>query len=83
MVVRANFTAALIDGPDWGWPPPYDPVRLPKKYGLGTDPDAVLTFHHRLLWGTDPGDELRKRLGGVTGRKVVTALLSSPEGQLG
>src|SRR5262249_39599134 len=83
MIARANFAAALIAGPGCGRAAAYDPGALPGKYGFGSDPAAVLTFHHRLLFGTDPGDELRQRLGGTDGRKVVVALLSSPEGQLG
>src|SRR5262249_29500096 len=54
MVARANYAAALLGGTDAGRPSPYDPAALPRKYGFGADGDAVLTFHHRLLFGTDP-----------------------------
>jgi uncharacterized protein (DUF1800 family) len=83
LIARANFAAALIAGPGCGRAASYDPVALPRKYGFGSDQAAVLTFHHRLLFGTDPSDELRRRIGGVDGRQVVPALLSLPKGQLG
>jgi uncharacterized protein (DUF1800 family) len=83
LIARANYAAALISGPQVGRSTPYDPVALPKKHGFGSDGAAVLAFHHRLLFGTDPGAELRKRLAGADSRKVVAALLSSPEGQIG
>jgi uncharacterized protein (DUF1800 family) len=82
MIARANYAAALLRGPDAGRPAPYYPAALPNQYGFGSDRAAVLTFHHRLLFGTDPDDELRQRLGGADGRTVVAALLSSPQGQL-
>jgi uncharacterized protein (DUF1800 family) len=83
MIVRANFAAALLEGPNAGRPAPYDAARLPMKHGLGSDSGAVLTFHHRLLFGTEPTDEMRKRCSGLDGRKIVALLLASPEAQLG
>jgi uncharacterized protein (DUF1800 family) len=83
LIARANYAAALLAGPGVGRPAPYDPAALPRAYGLASDPAGVLTFHHRLLFGTDPGDELRQRLGGADGRRVVAVLLVSPAGQLG
>jgi uncharacterized protein (DUF1800 family) len=83
LIARANYAAALLAGPGVGRSTTYDPAALPKAYGLASDPAAVLTFHHRLLFGTDPGDELRQRVGGVDGRRVVAVLLASPAGQLG
>src|SRR6516225_2558495 len=82
MIIRANYAAALIAGRNVGRPA-YDPAALPKKHGLGGDANAVLTFHHRLLFGTDPTGEVRRRLAGADGRIVVTRLLSAPEAQLG
>jgi uncharacterized protein (DUF1800 family) len=82
LIARANYAAALVSGPDAGRPSPYDPAGLPRKYGFGTDTDAVRTFHHRLLIGTDPSPELRRRTSGVGGGKLVALLLSSPEAQL-
>jgi hypothetical protein len=61
----------------------YDPAALPKKYGFGTDARSVLTFHHRLLFGSDPTAEVRRRVAEADGKKLVTILLSSPEAQLG
>jgi uncharacterized protein (DUF1800 family) len=83
LIARANYAAALVSGPQVGRSTPYDPDALAKKHGFGADAAAVLTFHHRLLFGTEPSAELQKRLGGTDGRKVVVALLSSPEGQIG
>jgi uncharacterized protein (DUF1800 family) len=81
LVARANYAAALVDGANAGRPSPYDPAALPRKYGLGSDTDSVLTFHHRLLFGTDPPPEARRRSTGAGG-KAVTILLSSPQAQL-
>jgi uncharacterized protein (DUF1800 family) len=83
LIARANCAAALVAGPDAGRPAPYDPIALPRKYGFGTGPEAVLTFHHRLLFGTDPTAEMRRRTAGARGGHLVTLLLSSPEAQLG
>jgi hypothetical protein len=83
MIARSNYAAALVQGPNAGRTAPYDPAALPKQYGFGAGPAAVLTFHHRLLFGTDPSADLRQRLGGAEGRQVVAALLSSPQGQIG
>jgi uncharacterized protein (DUF1800 family) len=76
LVARANYAAALVEGTNAGRPAPYDPAALPRRYGFGADPDAVLTFHHRLLFGTDPTPEARRR------GMVLARLLSSPEAQL-
>ena len=67
-----------MTGPNAGRPSPYDATALPKKYGFGGN--AALTFYHRLLFGTDPPAEMRRRLAGAN---VTTALLSSPEPQVG
>jgi uncharacterized protein (DUF1800 family) len=83
MITRANYATALMAGPDVGRPRPYDPAILPKKHGFGADRAAVLTFHYRVLFGTDPSDDLRKRIGRADERKMIAVLLSSPEGQLG
>ncbi len=82
MIARANYANALVTGPNAGLTKPYDPMALPTKYDIGTDAKAVLTFHHRLLFGTEPTETLRRRLNGLENAKVVEALLSSPEGQL-
>ncbi len=83
LIARANYSAALVTGPNSGRSTPYDPVAQAKKYGFGATPDAVLTFHHRLLFGTDPTADMRKRLEPLGPAQLVTALLSSPESQLG
>ena len=53
------------------------------KHGFGSDAAGVLTFHHRLLFGTDPTDDLERRAAGLDGLRVIGMLLASPEGQLG
>ncbi len=83
LIARANYAAALVEGPNAGRPDPYDPTASAKAAGFGADRADVLTYHHRLLFGTDPAAELTKRLTALEGGKLVIALLSSPEAQLG
>jgi uncharacterized protein (DUF1800 family) len=78
LIARSNCAVALVQGPNAGRSSPYDAAALPKRYGFGTDAEAVLTFHHRLLFGTDPP----RRASGADSGKVVTRLLSSPEAQV-
>jgi uncharacterized protein (DUF1800 family) len=80
LIARANYAAALLAGPNAGRSVPYDPMALTREYGFGAD---GLTFHHRLLFGTDPTADVRRRAAGLDGAKVVGMLLASPEGQLG
>jgi uncharacterized protein (DUF1800 family) len=83
LIARANYAAALVDGPNAGRPDPYDPAASAKAAGFGAGRADVLAYHHQLLFGTDPAAELTGRLAKLEGRKLVTALLSSPEAQLG
>jgi uncharacterized protein (DUF1800 family) len=83
LIARANYAAALVSGSNVGRTSPYDGAALSKKYGFGSDADSVLTFHHRLLFGTDPTAEVRRRARGAEGGKIVALLLSMPEAQLG
>jgi uncharacterized protein (DUF1800 family) len=83
LVARANYAAALVEGPNAGRPDAYDPVASAKAAGFGTGRADVLTYHHRVLFGTDPAAEMATRLAALDGRRLVTALLSSPEAQLG
>jgi uncharacterized protein (DUF1800 family) len=83
LIARSNYAAALVTGPDSGRAAAYDPAAQAKRHGFGTTPADVLTFHHRLLFGTDPTADTRKRLEPLDPPKLVTALLSSPEAQLG
>jgi uncharacterized protein (DUF1800 family) len=82
MIARANFATALTGGANVGRSVAYDPAAAAKRNGFGTDQAAVLTFHHRLLFGTDPGDAVSRKLADATGAKMVAVLLSSPEAQL-
>jgi uncharacterized protein (DUF1800 family) len=83
LVARANYAAALVEGPNAGRATAYDPAAAAKAAGFGTDRADVLTYHHRLLFGTDAPADVAARLTPLDGRKLVTALLSSPEAQLG
>src|SRR5262249_22545029 len=53
LIARSNYAAALVSGPSSGRSVPHDAVAQAKKHGFGAA-DDVLTFHHRLLFGTDP-----------------------------
>ncbi|AMV28514.1 hypothetical protein VT84_29180 [Gemmata sp. SH-PL17] len=83
LIARANYAAALVEGPNAGRTTAYDPVAATKAAGLGATRADVLTYHHRLLFGTDLTAEMSTRLAQLDGRKLVTALLSTPEAQLG
>lgn len=83
LIARANYAAALVTGPNSGRSVAYDPVAQAKKYGFGATATDVLTFHHRLLFGTDPTADTRKSFESLAPTKMVIALLSSPEAQLG
>lgn len=83
LIARSNYAAALVSGPNSGRSVPYDPAAQAKAHGFGTTSADVLTFHHRLLFGTDPTADARKRLESLAHTAMVTALLSSPEAQLG
>ncbi|QJW94809.1 DUF1800 domain-containing protein [Frigoriglobus tundricola] len=83
LIARANYAAALIEGPNAGRRDAYDPAAAAQSAGFGTARADVLTYHHRLLFGTDPGAEIGTRLARLDGRKLVIALLSAPEAQLG
>ncbi len=83
LIARSNYSAALVTGPGSGRNIPYDPVAHAKKHGFGVSAAEVLTFHHRLLFGTDPTADAMRRLEALAPAKMVTALLSSPEAQIG
>jgi uncharacterized protein (DUF1800 family) len=79
LIARANYVTAIVTGTDSGRAVAYDPAAQAKKHGF----DDVLTYHHRLLFGTDPSADTRARLAPLPPTKLVTALLASPEAQLG
>jgi len=83
LVARANYAAALVEGPNAGRPDAYDPVAATKAAGLGATHADVLVYHHRLLFGIDPTADMTSRLTPLEDRQLVTALLSSPEALLG
>jgi uncharacterized protein (DUF1800 family) len=79
LIARANFAAALIRGPNVGLREPYDPQATARAAGF-TGAAGVLSYHHRLLFGTDAPAEMRRRIGESN---AAVVLLSSPEAQLG
>lgn len=83
LIARANYAAALVTGPNSGRSVAYDPAAQAKRFGFGTTPADALLYHHRLLFGIDPTADTRKRLESLDPAKLVTALLASPEAQLG
>jgi uncharacterized protein (DUF1800 family) len=83
LIARSNFAVALTAGRSVGLPMPLDAAALARKYDFGSSPDAVLIFFHRLLFGTDPPAGVRRRVNGAASSRVIDALLSSPEAQLG
>jgi uncharacterized protein (DUF1800 family) len=83
LIARANYAAALVTGPHSGRSSPYDPAALAAGHGFGRAATDVLTFHHRLLFGSDPTAGVKGRLEALKQSTRVTALLSSPEAQLG
>ncbi len=83
LIARANYATALVTGPDSGRTVAYDPAGQAKRHGFGATPADVLTYHHRLLFGTDPPADTRNRLEPLPLPKLTTALLASPEAQLG
>jgi len=82
LIARANYAAALVNGPSSGRAAAYDPAALARNHGFGTKPADLLKFHCRLLFGTDPSDS-NLRLQLLEPVKMVTALLSSPDAVLG
>jgi uncharacterized protein (DUF1800 family) len=82
LIARANFASALVTGRAGGHAA-HEAGSLARKHGFGTTPADLLTFHHRLLFGTDPTASLRTHLGQLEPLRMVTALLSSPDAQVG
>ena len=82
LVARANYVSALVEGPNAGRVDAYHPDAAAKAAGLGTSQADVLTYLHRLFFGTDPTAETTTRYASLEDRQLVTALLSSPEAQL-
>jgi uncharacterized protein (DUF1800 family) len=85
---RANYAAALVDGVRVGRPGPMDALALARRHG---HPDLIV-FFSRLLRGTDPSPEWRRRLNaalepaaadaGQTARRTAALILAIPECQL-
>jgi uncharacterized protein (DUF1800 family) len=81
MILRSNFAAALVGGIGVGRQQPYQPIELARRHGEREE--SVAAFHHRLIFGTDPALEWHERYHDQSSAQMVTALLASPEAQLG
>ncbi len=80
MIGRANFVAAILEGPSAGRRAPFEPAELAGKYGTPAKEAAV--FCARLVYGAEPNETWRERLAAAKGREAVALLLTAPEGQL-
>jgi uncharacterized protein (DUF1800 family) len=79
-IARANYVTALVNGPSAGRPEPLDAAGLARKHGAGTAREEVAGFYGRLLIGGE-WPAWRDRADDDP-RKLVAAILSSPEAQL-
>jgi hypothetical protein len=89
---RANYAAALIDGPAVGRPRPAGALALARRHGTAADLEGCLRFFVELLLGRDwsPawGERLLAGLGPRPGltpetvRQAAALVLASPEAQL-
>jgi uncharacterized protein (DUF1800 family) len=92
LVARANYAAAIVDGPKMGRPGPMDALGLARRHGQGTSREDVVAFYTRLLLGVEPTAAWRARLAEGLGppaaddagfaRHVVSLILALPEAQL-
>lgn len=83
MIGRANYVNALLDGPSAGRRQSFELAELAARYRVSAEEADV--FCTRLLYGSDPSDSLRKQLAEAIlagSRRVVSLLLTAPEGQL-
>jgi uncharacterized protein (DUF1800 family) len=76
LISRANYITALLEGPSAGRPTAFDPAAFAQRHGFSGDP---LDCFVPLFVGRDFP---RERVAGMEGRKLVAALLASPEAQL-
>ena len=77
VIGRANYAAALMDGPGVGRPPA-EVLALARRHG-----DAnVVAFATRLLIGTDPRLDRPAEASEEGARRAVALILSMPEAQL-
>ena len=61
LIARSNYTTALVTGPNSGRNVAYDPVSRAKNHGFGPTAVDVLTYHHQLLFGTEPTAEVAEK----------------------
>jgi len=91
LIGRANFAAALVEGPAVGISAPLDPTALAARQGKRCDLDGVVSAGANLLLGAEPPASSREAIaraigskpGGDTLKRALTLLLASPEAQLG
>jgi uncharacterized protein (DUF1800 family) len=91
LIGRANFAAALVDGPALGISAPLDVAALAARQGKRSDVDGASSATANLLFGAEPEASTREAIAKAVGsmpksdilRRVVTLVLASPEAQLG
>jgi uncharacterized protein (DUF1800 family) len=90
LIGRANFAAALIEGPAVGMSEPLDAAALAARQGKRPDVDGVTIAAANLLMGTEPSMRVRESIARAAGpkhigdplRRAVAVVLTSPEAQL-
>jgi uncharacterized protein (DUF1800 family) len=92
MIIRANYASALVQGNLNRPGKPFDALGLAQRYGSGGNLDQALQFYGKLLFGTELGAGLRRRLTATIGpkpadlaaatRHALILILASPEYQL-
>jgi uncharacterized protein (DUF1800 family) len=92
LIGRANFAAALVEGPGVGRPGPLAVTALAERHGRGRDREAVIRFAAELLLGAAPSPAWHARIAAAldhgtasepeSARRAVALILASPEGQL-
>ncbi len=92
IIGRANYAAALVEGPLFNPAAVFDGIALAKRHGRGRDLHDLLTFYAELLTGAPPAPDWKKRLLTALGpkaaldddtvRAAVALIVASPEVQL-
>jgi hypothetical protein len=92
VVGRANFAAALVNGPGVGRSGPLDALGLARRHDRGRDAADLLAFYGELLRGVPPIAAERDRLltamkstadEASAARRAVALLLAGPDSLLG
>jgi uncharacterized protein (DUF1800 family) len=92
VIARTNFAGALARGSLSNPPHPPDLPALARRHGAASDPDGVLGFFAKLLFGVEDASELSQTVGTAlaaaddvtvdSAGRLVAALLGSSRAQL-